>query len=77
MYIPCLTVILLLIREIYHTVSISIGTLQRKALWCSLAALSELLAVFSFAASGLVSEKKSSVPDARGNERDSGTVRST
>ena len=68
MYIPCLIAILLLIRGIYHTVSTSIDALQSKAVWYSLAALPELLAVFLFAVSGLVPEKKDLVSRAHEDE---------
>ena len=74
MHTPCLIVILLLIRRIYQTTSISIYTLQGNAVWHSLATPPELLAVFLFAISGLVPGKRGIVSRAHEHEKDSGVV---
>ena len=73
MHTPCLIVILLLIRRIYQTTSISIYTLQSNAVWHSLATPPELLAVL-FAISGLVPGKRGIVSRAHEHEKDSGMV---
>ena len=70
MYIPSLIVILLLIRGMYRTVSITINLPQSKALWYSLGPLPELLAVFLFPVTGLVPEKKDLVPRAHEHKKD-------
>jgi len=57
MYILCLIVVLLLIREIYLAATIN-TTHQNEASWYPVAALPELLAVMLFAVPGLVPEKK-------------------
>jgi len=56
-YIPCLILILLLTHEAYVIVEINLY-IQSTALFWSLWALPELLAVFLFAIPGLVPEKK-------------------
>jgi len=76
MYIPSSIVILLLIRGIYRTVSISLAAAESKALWYSLAAAPELLAVFLFAVTGLVPEKKELVPRTHEDGKDREVTRS-
>lgn len=55
MHILALIIILLLIREIYLT--ITVGKKQSEGVWYPLAALTELIAVFLFATPGLVPDK--------------------
>ena len=62
MYIPCLMAILLLLREVYSIVIISLQEPQLKAVWYSLMALPELLVVFLFAVPGLIPRKEDLVP---------------
>ncbi|KAF9644902.1 hypothetical protein BDM02DRAFT_3149699 [Thelephora ganbajun] len=69
MYILCLIVIFLLIREIYLTATISSISRQNEAVWYPLAALPELLAVFLFAVPGLVPEKKDLIARAHDQEK--------
>ena len=76
MYIPSLIVILLLIRGIYRAVSISLAAAESKALWYSLAAAPELLAVFLFAVTGLVPEKKDLVPRPHEDGKDLEAIKS-
>ncbi len=64
-YIPCLILILLLIHEIYSIVSINLH-IYNKALWWSLWALPELLAVFLFTVPDLVPKRKILTPRAHG-----------
>jgi len=71
MYILCLIVIFLLIREIYLTIStLNNVSHQDEAVWYPLAALPELLAVFLFAVPGLVPDKRDLVTYAHGPQKD-------
>lgn len=65
-YTLCLIVILLLIREIYLTATLSTSR-QNEALWYPFAALPELLAVLLFAVPGLVPEKSELAARAHGH----------
>jgi len=65
MYILCLIVGFLLIREIYLTATISNISHQNEAAWYPLAALPELLAVFLFAVPDLVPQKRDLVARAQ------------
>lgn len=70
MYILCLIVIFLLIREIYLTIStLNNVSHQDEAVWYPLAALPELLAVFLFAVPGLVPDKRDLVAYAHGSQK--------
>lgn len=68
MYIPCLIAILLLIRGIYRTITISISADQSDAIWYPLGALPELLAVFLFAVTGLVPGEEYPAPPSHEDE---------
>jgi len=65
MYILCLIVIMLLIREIFLTATINNISHQHESVWYPLAALPELLAVLLFAVPGLVPQKKDLVAYSR------------
>ena len=69
-YILCLIVVLLLIREIFLTATLSSISHQKEGEWYPLAALPELLVVFLFATPGLVPQKSDLVAQARGLEKD-------
>lgn len=71
MYILCFIVILLLIREIYVTITTfnNIGH-QTEATWYPLSALPELITVMVFAVPGLVPEKKDLVARSLAREKD-------
>ena len=62
MHVLGLIIVLLLIRQIY--IVATVNRVPHEAVWYPLAALTELLAVFLFAVSGLVPNKKD-VLDAR------------
>lgn len=74
MYILCLIVIFLFIREIYLTITTVNNSRQDEAVWYPLAALPELLAVFLFAVPGLVPDKRELIAHARGHEKDPETT---
>jgi len=59
LHILAFVIILLLVREVYLT--ITVGKKQVEAVWYPLAALTELIAVLSFAIPGLVPEKRDMV----------------
>jgi len=71
MYILCLIVIFLLIREIYLTITTFQNiSHQNEAAWYPLSALPELLAVLLFAVPGLVPDKRDLVAHAHGRGKD-------
>jgi hypothetical protein len=71
MYILCVIVILLLIREIYLTIAtIPNVAHQSEDAWYPLAALPEVIAVSLFAVPGLVPEKRDLVAYAHGRGKD-------
>ena len=57
-YFLCIIVILLLIRQVYLTATVSKVSHQDEAEWYPLAALTELIAVCLFAVPGLVPNKR-------------------
>jgi len=71
MYILCLIVVFLLIREIYLTITTFQNiSHQNEAAWYPLSALPELLAVLLFAVPGLVPDKRDLVAHAHGRGKD-------
>lgn len=73
MYTLCVIVILLLIREIYLTATLT-NSRQNEASWYPLAALPELLAVLLFAVPGLIPEKSELAAYAHGHGKNAETA---
>lgn len=68
MHVLAVIIILLLIREIYLT--ITVGKKQIEAEWYPLAALTEVLVVFLYNVPGLVPDKKDVIATQKQYEKD-------